>query len=508
MHYCRRDYSKYITTCLLLISLPLLLMPEPALLLAHQQEEQALLQQGKQYYMEGRFEEAVEKLTLALKLLKDKDKLIDAYLHLSLSHFALGERDKAKVYLADLLRLNPAQKLDPMYYAPDFVNLLEEAKTMILARLKVETEPPEARVILDGELAGVSPLQIGELAPGEHKLRITKEGYKTAEQSVILKEGEEKNVAIELEKVKEEKKPVVAVTPPEKKPEVKKSKSWLWILLGGAAAAVVAVMASRGGKESSPAAPTETFGSIQVKSYPNGAAIFLDGQNTGFKTNHTLTDVQTGSHTILLRLSGWKDWQEEVMVYQDQTAVVKPCLLPPNGCYRDNFQDGDADGWDLDSGWQIKSQGGNYFLDGKAQSISDHFARPSSNYWRNYSIKLRFKIVTFGNNGGLWVHIRDNPEANYHIALVRNYIHMGKHINSINQGYSVAGAPANIATGMWHNLEFTANGNNLQLIIDNRLMINAYDNDERLKSGQPVLKVDDGAQAHVDNIEVISEECP
>jgi hypothetical protein len=106
------------------------------------------------------------------------------------------------------------------------------------------------------------------------------------------------------------------------------------------------------------------------------------------------------------------------------------------------------------------------------------------------------------------VHIRDNPEANYHIALIRNYIHMGKHINSINQGLSIAGASTNITTGIWHNLEFIADGNNLQVFLDNRLMINAYDNDERLRNGQPVLKVDDGAQVHVDDIEVISEECP
>jgi len=106
------------------------------------------------------------------------------------------------------------------------------------------------------------------------------------------------------------------------------------------------------------------------------------------------------------------------------------------------------------------------------------------------------------------VHIHDNPKAHYQIALIRNYIHMGKHINSINQGYSVAGAPANITTGMWHNPEFIANGNNLQVFLYNRLMIDTYDNDERLRNGQPVLNVDNGEQAHVDDIEVISEECP
>jgi hypothetical protein len=48
----RRDIVKFIIAFMLLFSLPLVLMPEPAWLLAHQQEEQALLEQGKQYYID------------------------------------------------------------------------------------------------------------------------------------------------------------------------------------------------------------------------------------------------------------------------------------------------------------------------------------------------------------------------------------------------------------------------------------------------------------------------
>jgi len=241
----------------LLTCLPIFFMPEMAWMTLQQQEGDVLLEQGKQDYMEGRFEEAVEKLTLALKLLTDKDKLADVYLHLGLCHFALGERDKAKEDLSDLLKLNPAQRLDPLYYPPDFVNLLEEAKKAIIAQLKVETDPPIAQVFLDEELVGVTPLELTEVAAGEHKLKVIKQGYKTAEESLSLKVGEEKTVSITLEE--EEKKPTVIVTDEEAKPEVKKkSNTLMWVLLGGAAAAAVLILAGRGGGGGDNGGPTPT----------------------------------------------------------------------------------------------------------------------------------------------------------------------------------------------------------------------------------------------------------
>ena len=233
----------------LLLYLPIFFTPEFAWLAAQEEEAEELLKQGKQDCVEGQFEEAIEKLSLAINLLKEKDKLIDAYLHISYSHFALGEREKAKENLAELLKINPAQRLDPLFYPPDFVKLLDEAKVGILASIKVETEPPIAQVYLNEELVGVTPLHIAEVAAGEHKLKIIKQGYQIREESLILKVGEEKTVSIKLEKEE----PKIVTTPPEPKPEVKKkNKTLLWVLLGGAAAAAVILLARGGGKEATP----------------------------------------------------------------------------------------------------------------------------------------------------------------------------------------------------------------------------------------------------------------
>jgi hypothetical protein len=251
---------------ILLTCLPIFFMPEITLLAQQQQEGEELLKQGKQDYIEGRFEEAVEKLSLALKLLTDKDKLIDAHLHIGLCHFALGNKDKAKEQLVEILRLNPAQRLDPLYYPPDFINLLDEARTGILGQLKVESDPSIAQVFIDGEFIGITPVEITEIAAGEHTLRIVKQGFKERGETFVLKVGEKKTVTMNLEKEtekikeEEEEKPKVTTTPAEKKPEVKKkSNTMMWVLLGGAAAAAVLLLAARGGGESkSEPTPTPT----------------------------------------------------------------------------------------------------------------------------------------------------------------------------------------------------------------------------------------------------------
>lgn len=505
----KRTNFKYLITYVLLFSLPLILMPEPVWVLTQKEEGEVLLKQGKQDYIEGRFEDAIEKLTLAIKLLADKDKLIDAYLHLGLCHFALGEKEKAKENLIGLIRLNPAQKLNPLYYPPDFVGLLDETKEVILAHIKVETAPADAEVYLDGELVGVAPLELTEVAEGEHKLRVVKEGYKAQEQSLVVKEGEEKTVSFELEK-KEEKKPTVAVTPPEKKPEVKKGKGWLWILLGGAAAAVVAILATRGGKETPAPPPTQAFGSIQVKSYPNGATIFLDGQDTGFKTNHTLTNIPTGRHTILLRLAGWKDWEEEVTVYQNQTAVVKPCLLPPNGCFRDNFQDGDADGWEFfDSEWKINNEGGNYFLEGNSPGWDIHcHAKPQCRYIKNVSLRFRLKVVSFSDRGHFPVDFRYGSQGWYSFDFRYDRIVCDKHIIFPEECIDLRDTSRRIIIGKWHNIEIIAKGDNIQLFINNQLIINVNDHDERIEKGHFLFTASNGCHAQIDDVVITSNECP
>ncbi|MFH1572707.1 MAG: PEGA domain-containing protein, partial [Acidobacteriota bacterium] len=50
--------------------------------------------------------------------------------------------------------------------------------------LEIKTTPPDAVVYLDGKQAGVTPLTLQNLRSGGHQIRVVKEGYQEAVQTV------------------------------------------------------------------------------------------------------------------------------------------------------------------------------------------------------------------------------------------------------------------------------------------------------------------------------------
>ncbi len=67
---------------------------------------------------------------------------------------------------------------------------------------------------------------------------------------------------------------------------------------------------------------TVPVGSIAVTSMPGGAAIWLDGTDTGLTTNTTLINVSAGEHTITLKLAGYADASTPVTVEAGKTTSI------------------------------------------------------------------------------------------------------------------------------------------------------------------------------------------
>lgn len=55
--------------------------------------------------------------------------------------------------------------------------------------VRVKTDVAEVRVLLDGREVGATPLTIGDVAVGTHRLALVKEGYETHEETVQVQEG-------------------------------------------------------------------------------------------------------------------------------------------------------------------------------------------------------------------------------------------------------------------------------------------------------------------------------
>lgn len=74
-------------------------------------------------------------------------------------------------------------------------------------------------------------------------------------------------------------------------------------------------------------AAVSAVGNISVSSSPAGATIYLDGQS-GSVTPATVESVSPGSHTILLKLTGYQDNSQTVQVSDNQTSTVSATLTP------------------------------------------------------------------------------------------------------------------------------------------------------------------------------------
>jgi hypothetical protein len=84
-------------------------------------------------------------------------------------------------------------------------------------------------------------------------------------------------------------------------------------------------------------------GSIDVQSSPAGAAILVDGSDTGETTPALLSKIGTGDHVLTLKKEGLQDFTLTVSVKRNQTTVVNAELMAL--AMSEDFQDNSADHW-------------------------------------------------------------------------------------------------------------------------------------------------------------------
>ena len=78
-----------------------------------------------------------------------------------------------------------------------------KSPTPIYALLEVSSNPLRAVVYIDGIRVGETPLMKSDVLVGSHRVKFEKEGYGSVEQTVVLEEGKENQISVELSNVKE-----------------------------------------------------------------------------------------------------------------------------------------------------------------------------------------------------------------------------------------------------------------------------------------------------------------
>ena len=106
----------------------------------------------------------------------------------------------------------------------------------LTGNLKVLSDPFEAEVFVDGRSVGTTPVVVSDLSVGKHRVKWTKVGYTTTEQTVIVRSKETVKTEARLIKIapkpKKSTEEIVTTTPTPKGRSVFK-QWWFWTLVAG-----------------------------------------------------------------------------------------------------------------------------------------------------------------------------------------------------------------------------------------------------------------------------------
>ncbi|PTL80454.1 PEGA domain-containing protein [Vitiosangium sp. GDMCC 1.1324] len=155
------------------------------------------LKRGQQGYQESlaafdkkEYEDAERKVRATLKELQKAaaamtascNPLCDATaLYAAVMH-QRGDAEEAKLALLDLMALNPTYEMDTKRYSRDFISLRVQVATGVNAALRggttVKSRPAGARVFIDNEFKGYTPVTVSTLPVGKHLLRLERPGFR------------------------------------------------------------------------------------------------------------------------------------------------------------------------------------------------------------------------------------------------------------------------------------------------------------------------------------------
>lgn len=178
--------------------------------------------------------------------------------------------------------------------------------------------------------------------------------------------------------------------------------------------------------------------------------------------------------------------------------------------FSDDFEDGTADDWELETGWRIELEGGNHVLSGKGHS----WARPvrSEGWGTITSFETRIKRI----EGGVHLNFRvGSMGTRYFVGVNENRLYLNKSI--LKDPALTEGGPLDHVELMgvdlrldatWHAIKITGNGDNLKVYIDGQLKIDYIDEEDPHLSGSVAFETLPDSHLYFDDVVVMGETPP
>lgn len=155
---------------------------------------------GKAAYEEFELDAAKEHLRSALNKfqrhsghLKDYAEIAQIYMLLGAIYSLEGAENKARTTMADAWAIYPHVVPDPRLYNPamreHFQAAVEHRSRKNTGGVSFSSNPSYARIYIDGTFRGVTPSVVDGLTPGQHHVRVVKDGFRSWGRVVRVKPG-------------------------------------------------------------------------------------------------------------------------------------------------------------------------------------------------------------------------------------------------------------------------------------------------------------------------------
>ena len=180
---------------------------------------------------------------------------------------------------------------------------------------------------------------------------------------------------------------------------------------------------------------------------------------------------------------------------------------PATTFFEDDFEDGMADGWELEEGWGITEEAGQgYVLSGSGH----HWAVPVVDGWVDHELTTRIKLIA----GTVHINFRLSQEMvtdtewemrRYYLGLKENRLYVKKQMGS--EFFDLYAGDIPFSLGDWHTVKVRVEGASIQVYVDEVLtasltdVIVLMDTENPLLFGRFAFETLDLSQVYVDNIQ-------
>ena len=249
------------------------------------------------------------------------------------------------------------------------LTFLVDAPAPVTGSLDIRSTPSGASVYVDDSYKGVTPLEISEVSAGSHQIKITKSGYSSYTQTTSVTAGTTTPITATLTANLPTPTPTSApssggagtssgsldvrstpsgasiyiddaykgVTPkvvsglstgPHHVKMIRDGYydySLTTTVTAGKTTTVLATLTSLPSTPTPTPTPKTTTGSLDVRSTPSGASIYIDGTYKGVTPN-VVSGLSAGSHQVKVTQNGYRDDTQTIIVTVGKTTTVSATL--------------------------------------------------------------------------------------------------------------------------------------------------------------------------------------